>query len=133
MRWMKWAGLVAAIVLIISCFSTWVIITTKNIVVTGVDATGTNFGKPGYFNLLFTSLFLIFNFIPRIWAKRINVVVTAFNLAWAIRNYFVISTCRAGDCPEKHLAIYLLVAASLLMLISSLFPDMKLKGQKGAE
>ena len=127
---MKWAGVVAAIVLIISCFSTWVVITTKNIIVTGVDATGTNFGKPGYFNLLFTALFLLFSFIPRIWAKRINVVVTAFNLAWAIRNYFVLSTCRAGDCPDKYIAIYLLVAASLLMLLSSLFPDMKLKDDK---
>lgn len=127
MRWMKWTGLAAAVVLIISCFYTWVVITTKNIVVTGVDATGTHFGKPGYFNLLFTFLFLVFTFTPRIWAKRINLVVCAFNMAWAVRNYFVVSTCRAGECPEKHLALYLLVAASLLMLVSSFFPDMKLK------
>ena len=127
MRHMKWLGTVAAIVLIISSFSTWVVITSKNIVVTGIDATGTIFGKPAYFNLLFTVLFLIFSFIPRIWAKRINVVVTAFNLAWAVRNYFVLSTCRAGDCPEKHIALYLLVGASVLMLVSSVFPDIRLK------
>jgi hypothetical protein len=127
MRWMKWVGIAAAIVLIVSCFSTWVIITTKNLTVTGVDATGTNFGRPGYFNLLFTAFFLFFTLIPRVWAKRANVVVTGFNMAWAIRNYFVISACRGGDCPEKHVALYLLVVASLFMLLSSLFPDMDAK------
>ena len=54
MRWMKWAGLAAAILLIVSCFSTWVTIISKNIIVSGVDATGTSYGKPGYFNLLMT-------------------------------------------------------------------------------
>ena len=127
MRSMTWMGLTAAIVLIVSCFSTWVVITTKNIIVTGVDATGTNFGKPGYFNLLFTAFFLLFTFIPRVWAKRVNVIVAAFNLAWAIRNYFVISACRGGDCPEKHIALYLVVLASLGMLLSSLFPDIETK------
>ena len=122
MRWMKWIGLAAGIILIISCFYPWVVITTKNIVVTGVDATGTNFGKPGYFNLLFTAFFLLFTFIPRLWAKRANVVLSGFNLAWAVRNYFVVSTCRAGDCPEKHIALYLVVLAAFFMLVASLFP-----------
>lgn len=126
MRWMKWTGIAAAIVMIISCFYPWALITSKGIVVTGIDATGTHFGKPGYFNLLFTFLFLLFTFMPRVWAKRINLVVCAFNLAWALRNYFVVSTCRAGDCPEKQLALYLLVASAILMLISSFFPDIKL-------
>ena len=127
MRWMKWVGLAAAIMMVISCFNTWVVITTKNIVVTGVDATGTNFGKPAYFNLIFTSLFLFFNFIPRIWAKRLNLVICAFNLAWTIRNYFMVSTCRAGECPEQHIALYLMMIASVLMLLSAFFPDMKLQ------
>jgi hypothetical protein len=126
MRWMKWVGIAGAILLIIACFLTWVVIASKNIVVTGVDATGTYFGKPGYFNLLMTFFFLLFTFIPKIWAKRTNVVITAMNFAWALRNYFIITSCRAGECPEKHIGIYLLLFASLLMLVSSLFPDMKL-------
>lgn len=127
MRWMKWMGVLSAISLILSCFFTWVVITSKNIVVTGVDATGTYFGKPGYFHLLFSTIFLIHSFVPRIWAKRINVVVAGFNLAWAIRNYFVVSTCRAGDCPEKHVALYIVLVSSILILLASLFPDVKMK------
>ena len=130
MRWMKWTGLTAAVLLIIACFSKWVIIVSKNIVVSGVDATGTNFGKPGYFHFLFTFFFILFTLIPRIWAKRTNLFITAVNLSFAVRNYFIISACRGGECPEKQTGIYLLLAASLLMLASALFPDIRLPEQK---
>ena len=130
MRWMKWTGIARRSLLIISCFLTWVVIVSKNIIVTGVNAGGTNFGKPGYFNLLMTLFFLAFTLIPKIWAKRINLLVTAMNLAWAVRNYFIISACSAGECPEKHTGIFLLLLASVLMLVSSLFPDLKLPEQK---
>lgn len=129
MRWMKWAGLAAAVLLIVSCFSTWVVIISKNIVVSGVDAAGTSFGKPGYFHFVFAFLFILFTLIPRIWAKRTNLLVTAFNLAWAARNYFIITACRGGDCPEKHTGIYLLLLASLLMIVSALFPNISLTEQ----
>lgn len=127
---MKWIGLIAVILLIISCFSTWVVVASKNISITGVDATGTNFGKPGYLHLVFSFFFILFNFILKIWAKRTNLLVTAFNLAWAVRNYFIISACRGGDCPEKYTGIYLVLLASVLMMVSALFPDIKLPGQK---
>jgi hypothetical protein len=130
MRWTKWTGLAAGILLIISCFSTWVVIASKNIIISGVDAPGTSFGKPGYLHLLFTFFFILFTFIPRIWAKRTNLLVTALNLAWAIRNYYIISSCRGGDCPEKQTGLYLVLLASLLMLASALFPDIELPEQK---
>jgi len=130
MRWMKWASLTAAILLIVSCFMTWITIASKDIVVSGVEATGTNFGKPGYFNLLMTLFFIVFTLIPKIWAKRVNLLVTAMNFAWAIRNYFIISACQGGDCPEKRTGLFLMLAASVLMLVSSLFPDIKLPKQQ---
>ena len=130
MRWMKWTGIVAVVLLVISCFLTWVVIVSRNIIVTGVNAEGTNYGKPGYFNLLMTLFFLALTLTPKIWAKRINLLVTAMNLAWAVRNYLIISACSAGDCPEKHAGIFLLLLASVLMLVSSLLPDLKLPEQK---
>jgi hypothetical protein len=133
MRWMKWTGIAAAILLIISCFLTWVTIPSKNIVVSGVDAAGTSFGKPGYFSLLMTLFFLICTLLPKLWAKRINLLFTAMNLAWAIRNYFLISACQGGDCPEKQAGLFLMLVASLLMLASSLFPDIKLPAEKKKE
>ena len=130
MRYMKWIGLAAVILLVISCFTPWVIIESKNIVVSGVDATGTNFGKPGYIHFILGSLFLVFHFIPRLWAKRWNLLVVALNIAWAVRNVIIISMCRDGECPEKQTGLYLVILASAIMLAAALFPDIKLKEEK---
>jgi hypothetical protein len=130
MRWMKWIGEAAALLLIFSCFIPWVFIESKNITVTGIDATGTSFGKPGYFHLLMSILFLLFNFIPKVWARRSNLLVAALNIAWAVRNYFLISACQMGDCPAKKSGIYLILITSLLMMAAALFPDMKLPEEK---
>ena len=126
MRWMKWAGVAACLLLIISCFIPWVFIESKNITVSGIHATGTSFGKPGYFHLLMSFFFLLFSFIQKLWAKRTNLLVTALNLGWAVRNYIIISTCIMGDCPLKEAGIFILIPASLLMLVSAMLPDMKL-------
>jgi len=130
MRWMKWIGVASALLLIVTCFMPWVIISSKNIIVSGVDAAGTNFGKPAYFHFITIFFFLLFTFIPRIWAKRSNLFVTALNMGWAIRNYFIITICRGGECPEKQIAVFLIVASSALMLASALFPDIKLKDKR---
>ena len=130
MRLMKWIGVASALLLIAACFMPWVIISAKNITVSGIDTTGTNFGKPAYFHFLMIILFLLFTFIPRVWAKRSNLLVTGINLGWAIRNYFIITMCRGGECPEKQMAVFLIIIASALMLASALFPDIKLKDKR---
>jgi hypothetical protein len=98
--------------------------------VSGVDATGTNFGKPGYFHFLLAALFLICTLVARVWAKRLNLLFTALNLGWAIRNVFILAACSGGDCPERKMGIWLMLLASVLMLVSALFPDMKVVEKK---
>ena len=130
MRYMKWIGLLALLLLVISCFLPWVIITSQNIIVSGVASTGTNFGKPGYAHFVLGFFFIVFHFIPKLWAKRTNLLIVALNIAWAVRNYLIISMCRTGECPEKQIGLWLVLAASVLMLIAALFPDIQLKGEK---
>ncbi len=125
MRYMKWFGVAAALLLIISCFIPWVFVESKNLHISGVDASGTNFGKPGYLHFIFAAFFFFFHLLPRLWAKRVNLSVVALNLAWAIRNFFVISACQAGECPEKKAGLILSLAASLCIFIAALFPDLK--------
>lgn len=127
---MKWIGLLAVILLLISCFLPWVIIPSKNIIVSGVDSTGTNFGKPGYAHFVLGFFFIIFHFTPKLWAKRINLLIVALNIAWVVRNYFIISMCRTGECPEKQIGLWLVLTASVLMLIAALLPDIQLKEEK---
>jgi len=130
MRYMKWIGLFAVALLIFACFQPWVIILSKNIIVSGVDSTGTNFGKPGYTHFVLSIFFIIFHLIPKLWAKRWNLLIVALNIAWAIRNYFIISMCREGECPEKKIGLWLVMISSVLMLLAALFPDIELKEEK---
>jgi hypothetical protein len=127
---MKWIGLLAVILLIVSCFTPWIIINSKNIIVSGIDSSGTNFGKPGYTHFILGFFFTIFHFIPKIWAKRWNLLIVALNIAWAVRNFFIISMCREGECPEKQIGLWLVLIASSLMLIAGLFPSIELKEEK---
>lgn len=130
MRYMKWIGLLAVLLLVVSCFLPWVIIRSQNIIVSGIDSTGTNFGKPGYAHFVLAFFFIVFHFIPKLWAKRVNLLIVALNLAWCVRNYFIISMCRVGECPEKQTGLWLVLAASAIMLIAALFPDIKLKEER---
>lgn len=91
---------------------------------------GTNFGKPGYLHLFLTFFFLLFHFIPRLWAKRANLPLVAVNLGWALRNVLVLGACRVGECPEKQTGLWLVLLASVLMLVAALFPDMDIKEKK---
>lgn len=124
-RFFKWAGLVAALTVIISCFLPWIYVESRQLEITGMQTTGTNFGKPGYLHLILAAAFLLLHFIPVLWAKRVNLLVAALNIAWAIRNYFLITSCNFGECPEKEAAIFLVLLGSALMMVAALFPDMK--------
>ena len=123
-------GIIAVLALIGICFVPWSFIPSKNIVITGFQSAGTDFGRPGYLNIILSTVCLLFFAIPKIWAKRANVFIAAINLAWAIRNYFIISMCREGDCPEKQIGLWLVLLASILILIAALFPDIQLKEEK---
>jgi hypothetical protein len=127
---MKWIGLLSVIALVICCFFPWVFIESKNITVSGIDAAGTSFGKPGYFHFLLGAVYVVFHFIPSIWAKRSNLLIASLNIAWALRNYFIISACSGGECPVKKPALYLMFFASLLMLVDAMFPQVKLQEKK---
>ena len=118
MRHMKWIGLAAALLLIVSCFTPWVVIESKNITISGIDATGTNFGKPAYFHFMWTGLCLAFLFFNRLWSSRAALVFSGFNMAWAIRNFFLLSACQMGDCPAKKIGLYLVFFGSMLLFLS---------------
>jgi hypothetical protein len=116
----KPVGILAAIGLIVACFFPWVIIESRHIIVSGLESAGTTFGKPGLLHLVFAGLYIILFLIGRVWSRRLNMVIALFNLAWAVRNFILISTCSGGECPVKQPALYVLLAASIIMLVSVL-------------
>lgn len=127
MKYSQLIGILAALALIACCFFPWSYIESKQLVVTGMSAPGTNFGKPGLMNIYVSAVSILLFAIPRIWAKRTNVFFTIFNLAWSIRNFIIVSGCLMGECPEKRPALYLLLVFSALMLVMSVLPKMEVK------
>src|SRR6478672_4519609 len=71
-------------------------------------------------------MYLLLTLIPRVWAKRWNLLIIALNIGWAARNYLIISACSGGECPEKKTALYIVLISSLVMLVAALFPKMEL-------
>jgi hypothetical protein len=120
----NYMAMMFAVALIVACFLPWVVIESKNITITGVDSTGTNFGKPGYLHFAMAFFFIVFVLTPRVWAKRANLFITALNIGWAVKNFLIIPACEAGECPVKKIGLFLSLGASVLMLVAALFPDM---------
>ncbi|NBX11599.1 MAG: hypothetical protein EBQ65_08435 [Chitinophagaceae bacterium] len=124
---LTWLGVSAGLLLAIGCWMPWVIIESQNLVITGMQTVGTSYGKPGVLHLIFFSFYLLFTLIPKIWAKRFNILVVALNASWMIRNFLIIGICRGGECPERQIGLYLVAIASVLMLVAALFPSLKEK------
>lgn len=127
---MKWIGILAAMIVIGSCFFPWVIIDSKNIIITGVDASGTNFGKPGYFNFLLCSVYVLLALIPKVWASRTNLFFSTLNLAWSFRNFILLARCEGGECPSRQPALIVILVASLFMLVALLFTPLATKSHE---
>ena len=100
----------------------WVTIASKDLVVTGMNAKGTDFGTPGKVNLFFSTIMAVFFVLPKVWAKRTNVFLGALNFSWSIRNYIVLTTCMMGECPEKKPALIALVLLCAITLLMTFFP-----------
>ena len=127
MKYSQQIGGVLALLIILTCFFPWSYIPSLDIVISGMQTTGTKFGKPGILHIFFSSVAFILFLIPRVWSKRTNIFVAAINLAWALKNFMLYSMCSAGDCQEKRFGIYLLLLFSLLMMIMVLLPKIKVK------
>lgn len=113
-------SIISTAIVVVACFFPWVTINSKNIVISGVDATGTTFGKPGYLHFILSAMYLLFLLINKDWTKKATLFVAAFNMAWSIRNLLIISTCHGGECPVRQPALYFVVLGSILMLVAAM-------------
>ncbi|MBS1936115.1 MAG: hypothetical protein JST96_19100 [Bacteroidetes bacterium] len=127
MKYSHWIGLAFAVLLVIACFMPWAYYPDIDKVFTGFFSEQNRYGKPGKVLIFFSVIATILFFIPRIWAKRFNMLITALNFAFAIKSFLLFSSCYRGICPEKKTGIFLIVISAVIMLVVSLLPDMKLK------
>ena len=125
-----WLGIAACVVLIISCFLPWTFHADINQTFTGYYSYLNKYGRPGKFLTIFASLVLIFMLLPKVWAKRANLFICAFTIAYAIKTFTLFSSCYNNYCPQKLFGLYLMLGCTVVMLIASAFPNMKLVDKK---
>lgn len=118
---LKWLSLCFVLALMASCFYPWVSVESKNIVVTGFSAEQIHFGKPGYLHVFLSGLFILFVLLHKIWSLRAAFFISAFNVAWGVRNFIALSACSGGECPVKHAALYVVLLAPVAATVSMLF------------
>ena len=127
-------GLIASASLIAACFIPWVHYNNINETFTGFHvsrfSTGNYYGRAGLVICVFTSIILLFMFVPRIWAKRTNLFLTAILFAYCIRTYIIFTSALFEGEVKKKAGIYLIIVLSFIMLASSLFP--KLEAKRGS-
>jgi uncharacterized membrane protein len=126
----KWVGIIGVVLLFVAAFQPWITVISKNITISGMATDGTNFGKPALMNLIISGICAIFFLYSSVMAKRANLFFCAFNIAWSIRNYVIVSMCRGGECPERKFGLYLLMISATIIMLASLFPDIKIKQQE---
>lgn len=126
-------GIIACIALIVSCFLPWAYYADSHIV-NEADRTFTGFysyqhqyGRPGMFLVFSGVIILVLMIVPKIWAKRTNLFLSALVLAYAIKSYVLFTSCYNAYCPEKRMGIYIMIVASVFILAASVFPKMKLE------
>ncbi len=129
MKYSQTIGIIACLILVALCFFPWSFIASQQITVSGFHAEGTSFGKPGLFTAVLSAVMLLFFSLNTIWAKRSNVFIAAFNLAWSVRNYLLLSSCMMGECPEKKPALYAVFFVSLLIQFMTFLPKINVKQQ----
>ena len=125
MRYMKWLSLIMACLVIIACFFPWISFEARSVTIEGMK--DSEYGKPGLFHLILCGLFIIFSLLGKVWSQRTAFFISAFNIAWALRNYILIPSCVGGTCPEKHTAIYVILICSILTSIFILFSTANVK------
>ena len=131
MKYSQIIGLIASLAIVGICYLPWITIESKDLVVSGMNATGTDFGTPGKVNIFFSIIMALFFALPKVWAKRTNLFIGALNFSWSVKNYLVLSTCLMGECPTKMPALFALVALSGISLVMTFFP--KIEVVQGAE
>ena len=130
-----YAGIAGCLLMVASCFMPWIHINSLDWTFNGLNVrpfpNGNNYGKGGRFLLLFSGMILIGMLIPQIWAKRLNLFLAAFLLAFSLRTYVIFTGSLFKNEVIVFPGMYLVLLASFLIMFSAVFS--KAAGRKKNE
>lgn len=135
---LHYLGLAACILLAVSCFMPWAYYNDPAItdpsqrMFTGFYTYQNYYGKPGKFLTAFAAISFILKLAPKVWAKRLDLFLCAFCMAYALTTFLrFLRQYGAAIMPEAQIGVYLMLAASVVLLLAAIFPDLKVVVKKG--
>ena len=120
----------SCVLIIVTCFLPWVYYEDIQKTFTGFYSYKNEYGKPGKLILSFGLIILLFMLLPRLWAKRVNLFLSALLLAYAFKTFILFGSCYNNYCPQKLAGLYLLMVTAVIILVAAVFPDIKMLEKK---
>ena len=127
MKYSTSIGITAALLLVIACFLPWAYYPDLHLSFTGFFSQDNYYGKPGKLLVFFALVAILLFLVPRIWAKRFNILFTVLAFSFSVKTYMLFTACYKGICPEKKAGIFLILVATVIMVVAAVLPDLKLK------
>lgn len=127
MKYYKLIGFLACVILAVSCFLPWAYYPDLHKSFNGFFSEKNIYGRPGKVFIFFAVTSVILIFLDKIWAKRTLIFFAAMNLGYLLKTYVLFTSCYSTTCPEKQYGLYLLIAGCVLLMIVSIFPDLKIE------
>lgn len=127
---LHWLGILAAVLLMISCVLPWTFHADVHESFTGFYSHANIYGKPGKLLCILGGTAFILMWLPKIWAKRTNLFVCALAVGYAIKSYILYTSCYNAYCPQKLPGIFIMLFATIVMQIAAILPDVQLPTDK---
>jgi hypothetical protein len=133
MKYSQWIGIAAALLLIAACFMPWAYFPDLGKNFTGFFSEKNIYGRPGKVLIFFSVVEILLFAIPRVWAKRANIFVSALAIAFAIKSYYLYTSCYGGLCPDKRAGIFVVLGSAVIVLVAALLPDLPVRTEDSTE
>jgi hypothetical protein len=127
MKYSQWIGIAAALLLIGACFLPWAYYPDLQKEFTGFFSEGNAYGRSGKVFVFFGVVEIVLFLIPKVWAKRANILVAAMTIAFGVKSYILFTACYRGICPDKRLGIFLVLFVPFILLAATVLPDLPVK------
>jgi hypothetical protein len=129
LKYASLAGIIAALLLILSCFIPWAYYPDLKQNFTGFYSMQNHYGKPGIAFLLFSIISIILFSIARLWSKRANQFIAVLIFAYALKTYFLFGACYQGICPQIKSGLVFVLVFSFIILLASLLSKIDIRNK----
>ena len=84
MKFSQWIGIAAALLLAAACFMPWAYFPDLGKEFTGFFSEQNRYGRPGKLLTFFSAVMIVMFVIPKVWAKRTNMIIAGITVAFVI-------------------------------------------------